>query len=369
MAVAAGGVAAAAVIAAGPASGWAASPVTCSVPPAWWARRSACWWRRPGGEAVGRDRPPRRRAFPVAAGLVVDRLAGEPPLRPHPVALFGRTMQAVEGRHLRRPALGRRGPRRRRSGRRGRRRTIDGFDGFDRRRDRGRHLSGRRRPGPGRRRRRGGRTPWARATSTRPAGCCPRLVGRDPSALDEKEIARAAVESVAENTVDAVVAPALWALAAGACRRARLPGRQHDGRHGGAPFAPVPGLRVGQRPGRRPGRLGASEGHRGPGGRGQAGRRRGGVAGGASRPPPPTRRPTPAWPRPPSPRPWGSGWVGSTGTAQQAELRPPLGSGRPPEPADIARAVQSERRRGLGLGRRPDRGGPVGPAWCAETVR
>ena len=33
---------------------------------------------------------------------------------------------------------------------------------------------------------------------------------------DEPEIARAVVESVAENTVDAVVAPALWAAAAGA---------------------------------------------------------------------------------------------------------------------------------------------------------
>ena len=43
----------------------------------------------------------------------------------------------------------------------------------------------------------------------------PALVGRDPSALDEKEIARAVVESVAENTVDAVVAPALWAAVAG----------------------------------------------------------------------------------------------------------------------------------------------------------
>jgi adenosylcobinamide-phosphate synthase len=44
----------------------------------------------------------------------------------------------------------------------------------------------------------------------------PALVGRDPSRLDEKEIARAVVESVAENTVDAVVAPALWAAVAGA---------------------------------------------------------------------------------------------------------------------------------------------------------
>jgi len=42
------------------------------------------------------------------------------------------------------------------------------------------------------------------------------LVGRDPWALDEAEIVRAVVESVAENTVDAVVAPACWAALAGA---------------------------------------------------------------------------------------------------------------------------------------------------------
>ncbi|HWD96885.1 MAG TPA: adenosylcobinamide-phosphate synthase CbiB [Acidimicrobiales bacterium] len=44
----------------------------------------------------------------------------------------------------------------------------------------------------------------------------PTLVGRDPSDLDEEEIARAVVESVAENTVDAIVAPLLWATVAGA---------------------------------------------------------------------------------------------------------------------------------------------------------
>jgi adenosylcobinamide-phosphate synthase len=36
------------------------------------------------------------------------------------------------------------------------------------------------------------------------------LCGRDPSALDAPELARATVESVAENTSDAVVAPLLW---------------------------------------------------------------------------------------------------------------------------------------------------------------
>lgn len=41
------------------------------------------------------------------------------------------------------------------------------------------------------------------------------LVGRDPSRLDPGEIARATVESVAENTSDAVVAPLLWGALAG----------------------------------------------------------------------------------------------------------------------------------------------------------
>ena len=42
------------------------------------------------------------------------------------------------------------------------------------------------------------------------------LVGRDPSRLDADEIARAVVESVAENTSDAVVAPLLWGAVVGA---------------------------------------------------------------------------------------------------------------------------------------------------------
>jgi adenosylcobinamide-phosphate synthase len=42
------------------------------------------------------------------------------------------------------------------------------------------------------------------------------LVGRDPEALDASGLCAAAIESVAENTVDAVVAPLLWAAAAGA---------------------------------------------------------------------------------------------------------------------------------------------------------
>ena len=44
----------------------------------------------------------------------------------------------------------------------------------------------------------------------------PSLVGRDPSALDADGLCRAAVESLAENTVDAVLSPLLWAAAGGA---------------------------------------------------------------------------------------------------------------------------------------------------------
>jgi adenosylcobinamide-phosphate synthase len=41
------------------------------------------------------------------------------------------------------------------------------------------------------------------------------LVGRDPSRLEAAEISRAAVESVAENTCDALVAPLFWGAIAG----------------------------------------------------------------------------------------------------------------------------------------------------------
>ncbi|WP_343600717.1 cobalamin biosynthesis protein [Mycobacterium sp.] len=44
----------------------------------------------------------------------------------------------------------------------------------------------------------------------------PTLCGRDPTPLDAGGLARAAVESVAENTSDALVAPLLWAAVSGA---------------------------------------------------------------------------------------------------------------------------------------------------------
>jgi adenosylcobinamide-phosphate synthase len=42
------------------------------------------------------------------------------------------------------------------------------------------------------------------------------LVGRDTTLLDETEVARATIESLAENTSDAVVAPLVWGAVAGA---------------------------------------------------------------------------------------------------------------------------------------------------------
>ena len=41
------------------------------------------------------------------------------------------------------------------------------------------------------------------------------IVGRDPEALDEAGVCRAAIESLAENFADGVVAPVFWYLVAG----------------------------------------------------------------------------------------------------------------------------------------------------------
>ena len=144
----------------------------------------------------------------AALGMLADRVLGEPPAAVHPVAAFGTAMQAVEQRlHADRriagvahAAIGA---------------TIGAV---------------------------GGRLVGSTAVATwlavagRSLGeaatavgealtaddlqqarvLLPSLVGRDPSRLDQAEIVRAVVESVAENTVDAVVAPALWAAVAGA---------------------------------------------------------------------------------------------------------------------------------------------------------
>jgi adenosylcobinamide-phosphate synthase len=148
------------------------------------------------------------RAVAVVVGLLADRVLGEPPDAVHPVRGFGALMRAAERRWWRddRPAgivhTGRG--------------VAVGIAGGAvlRSTAAATWLSV------------GGRALWraaadvARALETGDLEGArrrlPVLVGRDPSGLDEKELARAAVESVAENTVDAIVAPALWGAAAGA---------------------------------------------------------------------------------------------------------------------------------------------------------
>jgi len=144
----------------------------------------------------------------TAAGLLADRAFGEPPTHVHPVAAFGTLMTALERRLYRDDrwagvvhatagiALGVV------AGRLVRSRAVATYVAVS-----GRMLG----------------TTARRIGEVLDAGdlegartLLPALVGRDPSELDSGEIARAVVESVAENTVDAIVAPALWAAAAGA---------------------------------------------------------------------------------------------------------------------------------------------------------
>jgi adenosylcobinamide-phosphate synthase len=150
----------------------------------------------------------------VAAGLALAQVLPEPPNRFHPVAWFGAAMQRVETGIYRDDR------------RRGLEHTVIGAalgaaSGF----------VGRRLLGPaianvvattltvgGRMLNREAAeigTALAAGDLTSARDRLPALVGRDPSGLGHEEIARAVVESVAENTVDAFVAPALWATAAG----------------------------------------------------------------------------------------------------------------------------------------------------------
>lgn len=154
----------------------------------------------------------RRRAGWVAAGLILDRVGGEPPSPVHPVALFGRAMTVLEQRgwaDSRARGVGYAA-------------TGIGLGVLA-----GRAL---------------GRIPGGLALavgvavagrSLRDAGAeierhlmagdlaaartaLPALVGRDPSDLNESEVSAAAVESLAENSVDAVVSPVFWGLVGGA---------------------------------------------------------------------------------------------------------------------------------------------------------
>jgi adenosylcobinamide-phosphate synthase len=148
------------------------------------------------------------RAGAVSAGLALDQLLGDPPTPLHPVAWFGSAMSAVERRLWRDD---------RRAG------ALHGVVGLGLGLAAGRAV---RSTAVAMTIATAGRTlrrtavaigeELQRGDLERARLLLPSLVGRSPEGLDEKEMARAVVESVAENTVDAVVAPALWALAAGA---------------------------------------------------------------------------------------------------------------------------------------------------------
>jgi adenosylcobinamide-phosphate synthase len=165
---------------------------------------------------VNRRRPlsPAGRWGSTAAGLALAQVLPEPPDRYHPVAWFGRAMSGAEARRYRND---------RRSG-------IEhvvlgagvaAVAGMVLRRAAGPAVAGVAATAL---------TVGARMLTTEAltieaqlAGgdldaarsALPALVGRDPSDLGEEDIARAVVESVAENTVDAVVAPVVWAAVGG----------------------------------------------------------------------------------------------------------------------------------------------------------
>jgi adenosylcobinamide-phosphate synthase len=146
----------------------------------------------------------------VALGLLADRLLGEPPASLHPVRAFGRLMRRVERRWWMDD---------RRAG------VAHAAAGVSVGLAAGAVV---RSPAVATWLAVGGRALWKAASEVaaalddgdgdldRARALLPALVGRDPSCLDEKEVARAAVESVAENTVDAIVAPAIWGAVAGA---------------------------------------------------------------------------------------------------------------------------------------------------------
>ncbi len=158
----------------------------------------------------------RGRAVGAAGGWLADRLLGEPRVRPHPVAAFGSAMAAFERWTWRDSRL---------AG------TVHAGGGTSVGVLAGVTVSAGLGPGlpstlaatylavAGR----GLGEAATEVAAALAAGdvdaarrLLPSLVGRDPTTLDEKEIVRAVVESVAENSVDAIVAPMLWAAAAGA---------------------------------------------------------------------------------------------------------------------------------------------------------
>jgi len=142
----------------------------------------------------------------AAAGLLADRALGEPPSAVHPVAAFGRVMTALESATYAptRPAGARYA-------------ALGAGLGYGV----GMPLPTAVVVGLAA----AGNALRAAAVEVRDALVAsdldrarvlvPTLVGRDPTALDASGLAAAVIESLAENTVDAVVAPVWWAVVGG----------------------------------------------------------------------------------------------------------------------------------------------------------
>ena len=171
------------------------------------------------------------------------------------------------------------------------------------------------------------------------------LVGRDPEQLDAAGLSRAVVESVAENTVDAVIAPLVWLRVGGRARGARAPRGEHARRDG---RQPQPALRAVRDRGGAHRRCHELAGGTARGGADGAALRPPGrdVAGVARRRAPRTRARTPARSRPRSPARsasrsagrWPTRGASSTvrGSATAAIRVRPTSPARSPSPAASA---------------------------------
>jgi adenosylcobinamide-phosphate synthase len=177
------------------------------------------------------------------------------------------------------------------------------------------------------------------------------LVGRDPEHLDAEELCAATIESVAENTVDAVIAPLLWAAVAGA--------------PGVLAYRAVNTLdaMVGRR-NERYGRFGTAAARADDAANWPAARLAGALTvalagtAGAARDGAPGRAAWRAWREDAGKHPSPNAGVieaafagalgltlgGTLAYAGQVEHRPELGSGRKPGPADVGRAIRLARR-------------------------